>query len=70
MADLLVTEGYASVGYEYVNIDDCWLERHRGTDGKLLADHKRFPSGIKALSDYVRIHFIFALSTSYSTITN
>ncbi|XP_064549117.1 alpha-N-acetylgalactosaminidase [Drosophila montana] len=53
MADLLVSEGYASVGYEYINIDDCWLERHRGPDGKLLSDHRRFPNGIKALSDYI-----------------
>lgn len=25
MADLLVQEGYADVGYEYVNVDDCWF---------------------------------------------
>lgn len=26
MTDIVVADGYASVGYEYINIDDCWLE--------------------------------------------
>lgn len=52
-ADLLVSEGYAAVGYKYVIVDDCWLAKNRSADGKLVADPKRFPSGIKALSDYV-----------------
>lgn len=53
-----MSEGYAAVGYEYVNIDDCWLEKYRSPEGNLLADHKRFPNGIRALSDYVSIHLI------------
>lgn len=52
-ADLLVTEGYAELGYQYVIVDDCWLDKNRSVNGKLQADKKRFPSGIKALSDYV-----------------
>lgn len=52
-ADLLVSEGYAKLGYEYVIVDDCWLAKNRSADGKLVADTKRFPSGIKALADYV-----------------
>jgi len=52
-ADLLVSEGYADLGYNYVIVDDCWLAKNRSADGKLEADKKRFPSGIKALSDYV-----------------
>ncbi|CAH0696002.1 unnamed protein product [Spodoptera exigua] len=46
-------EGYVEAGYEYVIIDDCWLEKKRGPDGRLVADKKRFPSGIKALSQYL-----------------
>lgn len=53
-ADLLVSEGYDKVGYEYVVIDDCWMTHNRTEDGKLQADPKRFPRGIKALADYVR----------------
>ncbi|XP_050428118.1 alpha-N-acetylgalactosaminidase-like [Adelges cooleyi] len=52
-ADLLVSEGYAAAGYNYVIVDDCWLAKTRSADGKLQADEKRFPNGIKALSDYV-----------------
>ncbi|EDV99462.1 alpha-N-acetylgalactosaminidase [Drosophila grimshawi] len=70
MADLLVSEGYASVGYEYVNIDDCWLERHRAPDGKLLADHKRFPHGIKSLSDYIHSRGLkFGIYEDYGNFT-
>jgi alpha-galactosidase len=37
----------------YVDIDDCWMARQRDADGRLQADPKRFPSGIKTLADYV-----------------
>lgn len=53
MADLVVSEGYASVGYEYINVDDCWLEKERSIHGQLVPDRARFPSGMKALADYV-----------------
>ncbi|KAK6172930.1 hypothetical protein SNE40_016490 [Patella caerulea] len=53
MADELVKGGYKDVGYEYVNIDDCWPLVNRDAKGFLVADPKRFPSGIKALADYV-----------------
>lgn len=54
-ADLLISEGYDKVGYKYVVIDDCWMTQNRTADGKLQADKKRFPHGIKALADYVSI---------------
>ncbi|KAL7740517.1 hypothetical protein ACLKA6_012290 [Drosophila palustris] len=70
MADLLVSEGYASAGYEYVNIDDCWLEKHRGPAGQLLSDHKRFPNGIKALSDYIHARGLkFGIYEDYGNYT-
>lgn len=54
-ADRLVSDGYKDAGYEYVIIDDCWMEHKRDPQtGRLVADRKRFPSGIKALADYVR----------------
>ena len=49
----MVSEGYKAAGYEYVIMDDCWLEMDRSADGQLQADRKRFPSGIKSLADYV-----------------
>ena len=54
MAHLVATDGYKEVGYEYINIDDCWLEKERDSKGKLVADKDRFPSGMKSLADYVR----------------
>lgn len=53
MADLVVSEGYAEVGYEYINVDDCWLEKSRGQSGELVADRRRFPRGMKSLGQYV-----------------
>jgi len=52
-ADLLVSEGYADIGYEYIIIDDCWLAHERDNEGRLQPDPQRFPNGIKALADYV-----------------
>ncbi|XP_031373114.1 alpha-galactosidase 1-like [Punica granatum] len=52
-ADALVSTGLAKLGYEYVNIDDCWAEIARDTKGNLVAKNSTFPSGIKALADYV-----------------
>jgi alpha-N-acetylgalactosaminidase len=54
MADIVVSEGYADVGYEYINIDDCWLEKKRNKYGELVPDKQRFPYGMKSLADYVR----------------
>lgn len=53
MADLMVSGGYLEVGYEYIIIDDCWTKKERDENNKLQADPDRFPSGIKALADFV-----------------
>ncbi|XP_058007905.1 alpha-galactosidase 3 isoform X2 [Hevea brasiliensis] len=50
-ADALISTGLADLGYVYVNIDDCWSSATR--EGQLVPDPKTFPSGIKALADYV-----------------
>jgi alpha-galactosidase len=52
-ADAMVTSGMAAVGYRYVIVDDCWMAPQRDVGGHLQADPARFPSGIKALADYV-----------------
>jgi len=53
MADAMVAGGWRDAGYEYVDVDDCWLARARDASGRLAADPERFPSGIRALADYV-----------------
>ncbi|WP_169789034.1 NPCBM/NEW2 domain-containing protein [Nonomuraea candida] len=52
-ADVLVSSGLKDLGYQYVNIDDCWSLRERGPDGRLVPDPVKFPSGIKGVADYV-----------------
>lgn len=52
MADAFVSTGMADVGYEYVNLDDCWMDG-RDAEGKLKWNTSKFPSGIPALADYV-----------------
>jgi alpha-galactosidase len=52
-ADAMVSSGMGALGYTYVNVDDCWMAPQRDAGGRLQADPHRFPSGIKALADYV-----------------
>lgn len=52
-ADRLHEDGFQQVGYQYVNIDDCWSTRKRhSATNTLLPDPQRFPS-MKQLADYV-----------------
>ncbi|WP_229505605.1 glycoside hydrolase family 27 protein [Massilia genomosp. 1] len=50
--DAMVRIGMKDAGYEYVNIDDCWHGK-RDKNGNIEPDPVRFPSGMKALADYV-----------------
>jgi len=52
MTDAMVTSGMKDAGYQYVVIDDCW-QVSRDENGFIVADPQRFPSGMKALADYV-----------------
>jgi alpha-galactosidase len=52
-ADLIVTSGMRDAGYTYVVIDDTWSLRERDAQGNLVPDPQKFPSGMKALADYV-----------------
>ncbi len=51
-ADAMATNGMKDAGYQYINIDDCWQGK-RDTQGFIQPDPTRFPSGMKALADYV-----------------
>ena len=52
-ADAMVNSGLKDAGYEYIVIDDCWSEKQRDKNGKLVPDHWKFPNGIKSVADYV-----------------
>lgn len=53
IADAMVESGLRDVGYTYLVIDDCWAEKERDENGLLVPDKKKFPSGMKAVADYV-----------------
>jgi alpha-galactosidase len=52
MADTFVSSGMQAVGYQYVNLDDCWMNG-RDSSGKLRWNTTNFPAGIPALADYI-----------------
>ena len=41
-----------AAGYQYVNLDDCWMDG-RDANGNLRSSATKFPSGIPALASYV-----------------
>lgn len=51
-ADAMVANGMRDAGYTNVNLDDCW-QGTRDADGTIQPDAARFPSGMKALADYI-----------------
>lgn len=68
-ADAMVANGMRNAGYRYVVIDDCW-QVSRDSAGRIVADAQRFPSGMKALADYVhRQGLLFGLYTDLGTKT-
>ena len=52
VADAMVSSGMRDAGYLYIVIDDCW-QVGREADGTIIADPQKFPSGMKALADYI-----------------
>jgi alpha-galactosidase len=53
-ADALASMDFKELGYEYIVIDDCWSRKSgRDSNGDLVPDPDKFPSGMKALTDYV-----------------
>jgi alpha-galactosidase len=49
-AQALVSSGLAKLGYDYVNLDDCWMAPERTADGQLEGDPTTFPNGIAWLA--------------------
>ncbi|RYY34207.1 MAG: glycoside hydrolase family 27 protein [Sphingobacteriaceae bacterium] len=53
VADIFVSSGMRDAGYKYLVLDDGWMAMERDQNGQLIADPKKFPSGMKALADYI-----------------
>ena len=52
MADCIINLGLDKLGYKYLVLDDGCYKSER-VDGKLSNEDVKFPSGFKALSDYI-----------------
>ncbi len=52
VADAMSSNGMKEAGYEYIIIDDCW-QAGRDEQGTIIPDPDKFPSGMKALADYI-----------------
>jgi alpha-galactosidase len=53
VANGMVRSGMKDAGYEYIIIDDGWMTDQRDSYGHIIVDPKKFPSGMKALGDYI-----------------
>lgn len=51
-ADAMVEGGFRDAGYKYIFIDDIW-QGGRDSRNNIIPDPAKFPSGIRALADYV-----------------
>lgn len=58
IVDLMVDFGFKDVGYEYVNIDDCWSDKVNKCDnfmGRIFVDFVKFFYGIVYVVDEVYV---------------
>ena len=64
----MVDQGFLAAGYDYIIVDDCWLDHKRDPDtGKLQPDPIRFPHGMGALGEYVRwVYYFEVFQNSYA----
>jgi alpha-N-acetylgalactosaminidase len=70
LADVMVSDHWVELGYTYLNLDDCWQDKHRDASGNLQADAARFPAGMNNLSSYLHErHLKFGVYTDYGTLT-
>ena len=52
-ADAMVSSGLLAAGYNTLTLDDCWSAVSRDSNGNLTNDPAKFPSGMKAIGDYI-----------------
>ena len=78
-ADVMVSSGMADVGYQYVNIDDCWMNAPKNNDPKRVGPlrddmgniipNSYFPN-MKGLTDFIHAKGLKAgIYTSPGTLT-
>ena len=70
-ANAIATSGLKDAGYHYVMLDDCWQDMNReGEDMTIRADRKRFPNGLKPVSDMIHnLGLKFGIYSSAGALT-
>ena len=69
-ADAMVASGMRDAGYVYLTVDDCWSAMTRDGSGNLRSDPTDFPSGMRALGDYIHARGLkFGIYASIGTAT-
>lgn len=70
VVEALIASGMRDAGYQYVVLDDGWEAMERDSLGNILPDPVRFPSGMKALADFIHSKgFKFGLHNCAGTKT-
>jgi alpha-galactosidase len=55
----MVANGMRDMGYKWMLLDDCWSDTERDSNGELQPSPKLFPSGMKALADYIHANGMY-----------
>lgn len=66
----MVSTGLASTGFRQINIDSGYLNRKRDSQGQMVPNSTKFPSGMRALADYLASRPISLGLGLYTDITN
>ena len=71
IANAMLENGMFDLGYDYINLDDCWAYYYRNeTTNALRWDPDRFPNGLPSLIDWLHQRgFKFGLYTSAGDTT-
>ena len=65
VANEIKSSGLQSLGYDHINLDDCWGVRDRAT-GKIEGDKTRFPEGMQVFVGKIHaLGFRFGLYTDW-----
>jgi len=70
VAQTMVKNGMQKLGYNYINLDDCWADTRTPGTNVITADKNRFPNGMKDLVDKIHaLGYKFGLYTCAGTQT-
>jgi len=70
VANAMAANGMKPLGWQYINLDDCWIAANRSAIGGIQVDPARFPDGLGPVISHVHsLGFKFGLYTSAGDTT-